>query len=317
MSSKRNPAQKRSGRGDRELAAAATSQRGLVSVRQMRELGISGRAAVHRADVGRLHRVHRGVYAVGHEEMGFHGRLLAAVLACGSGAAISHLSAAALWGLRDRAPVVIDVIVRGQMGRKVDGIRAHRCRAPGPGEVTSHEGIPCTTPSRTLVDMAGTLGERSLGRAVEQAAVLRLLDVAAVDAAMAAAKGRRGMPLLQAILDPWRTKNSKVPRVRSPLEAMLLSLIVAEGLPRPLCNHKLQVGNRTIETDLFWPKQRLVVESDGYATHGTRAAFERDSRRDQDLLLGNYRVARFTWDQVEREPARTVATIARLLGSAD
>jgi very-short-patch-repair endonuclease len=209
--------------------------------------------------------------------------------------------------------VLIDVIVPCQTGRKIDGIRAHRCRVPGPNEATRYEGIPCTTPSRTLVDLAGSVGQKSLRRAVEQAAVLRIFDIDAIDAAMDQGKGRRGMPQLRAIVEPWRAEDSIVPRVRSVLEAVLLSLIVTHGLPRPLCNHKLRVGGREIEVDFLWPEQRLVVESDGYATHGTKAAFERDPRRDQDLLLSGYRVARFTWDQVEREPTKTVTTIAHLL----
>ncbi|HEY5052308.1 MAG TPA: DUF559 domain-containing protein [Solirubrobacterales bacterium] len=291
----------------------AASQEGVVSLDQLGDAGLAPRASQHRAKVGRLHRVHRGVYAVGHASIGRRGELLAALLACGNGSVISHVSAANLWGLRDRAPTLIDVTGPDQRGRKIDGIRVHRCRIPGSEEVTAHDGISSTTPSRTLVDLAGMLGRKSLLRAVEQAAVLRILDIAMIDAAMDRGKGRRGMPLLREILDPWRTKDLIVPRVRSLLEAKLLPMVIAHGLPRPLCNHKLWVEGRAIEVDLFWPEQRLVVESDGYAAHGTKAAFERDPRRDQDLLLGGYRVARFTWDQVEREPGRTVATIAQLL----
>lgn len=274
---------------------------------------MSRRAAAHRAKVGRLHRVHRGVYAVGHDAIGSYGRHLAAVLACGPGSVISHLSAAALLGLRDPEPVVIDVIVTCQAGRKIDGIRARRCRAPAPDEVTVHKGIPCTTPARTFVDLAGTLGRQSLCRVVEQAAVLRILDIAAVDMAIGRAKGRRGLPTLRAILDTWRTENSSLPLIRSPLEAMLLPLIVAAGLPRPLCNHTLQAGGRKLEVDLYWPEQKLVVEADGYASHGTKAAFERDPRRVQDLMRSGYQVVRFTWEQVEQEPNRAVATIRDLL----
>lgn len=313
MSCKRNPAGQ-SGKGDRDLAAKATVQKGLVSVEQMRDLGLSSRAAAHRMKAGRLHRLHRGVYAVGHEATDESGRLLAAVLACGAGSAVSHLSAAALWGLRERGPLLVDVIVPCQAGRKVDGIRPHRCRAPGPDELAVCDGVPCTTPSRTLVDLAGVLGRTGLRSAVEQGAVHGILDVAAVDRALDRGRRRRGVPLLRAIIDNWRSEEARVPRLRSALEAKLLSLILGHRLPRPACNQRLQVGSRAFEVDFLWRDQRLVVEVDGYASHGTRAAFERDPRRDQALLLAGYRVARFTWDQVEREPEGTASTIARLLG---
>jgi very-short-patch-repair endonuclease len=157
------------------------------------------------------------------------------------------------------------------------------------------------------------LGLAGLRSAVEQAAVLRILDIAAVDRAIDRGRGRRGVPQLRVIVDNWRGEDASVPRLRSVLEAKLLSLVMAHGLPRPVCNQKLRVGGREIEVDFFWPDRRLVVEADGYAFHGTRAAFERDPRRDQALLLAGYRVARFTWDQVEREPEATVSTIARFL----
>ncbi len=299
---------------DHALARLAAKQHGVVTLDQLGRLGLTPSAVRQRAEAGRLHRLHRGVYAVGHREIGHRGELLAALMACGAGSVISHLSAAALLGLRDRSPTLIDTIVPGQAGRKINGVRPHRCRGLGPGEVIRCDGVPCTTPSRTLVDLAGMLSRKSLQRAVGQAAVLRSLDITAIDAAMTYGRGRRGVTQLREIIEPWRTEDSKLPLVRSTLEAMLLPLIVSEGLPRPLCNHKLRVGDEEIEVDLYWPEQRLVVESDGYASHGTKAAFERDPRRDQDLLLNDYRVARFTWDHVEREPSRAVATIAHLLG---
>jgi hypothetical protein len=157
------------------------------------------------------------------------------------------------------------------------------------------------------------LGTISLKRVVEQAAVLRILDIAALDAAMMGARGRRGLPALRGIVDFWRTEDAALPTLRSPLEAMLLSLIVAENLPRPLCNHTIHLNGRKLEADFAWPEHRLVVEADGYATHGTKVAFERDPRRTQDLMLAGYRVLRFTWDQVKREPQRTVTTIRQML----
>lgn len=219
-----------------------------MSIDQLAVAGITRRAASHRAEVDRLHRVHRGVYAVGHEAISRRGRLLAAVLACGPGSVISHSSAAELWRLRDQAPVVIDVIVPCQTGRKIDGIRARRCRRPGADEVTVHEGIPCTTPSRTIVDLAGTLGRTSLRRVVEQAAVLRLLDVQDVDRVLARGP-RRGAPQLRAILAAWRSEDDRLPRLRSPLEARLLAAVVEAGLPRPRCNTELWLSGNRIDPE--------------------------------------------------------------------
>lgn len=308
MESKRNR-----GRGDRELADIATAQDGVISIAQLRDIGVTGRAACHRAEMNRIHRVHRGVYAVGHEAISHRGRLLAAVLACGPGSAISHLSAAVLWGLRDPPPAAIEAIVPCQTGRKIDGIRARRCRAPTADEVTIHAGIPCTTPSRTIVDLAGILGRTSLRRAIEQAAVVKLLDLAALDGAVARARGRRGIPALRAMIDPWRSEDERLPRMRSSLEARLLVAAVEAGLPRPRANVELRIDGHRLEVDLLWEEQRLVIETDGEQTHGTRAAFRRDRWRDQILVAAGYRTARVTWSQLEDETAATMARIRRML----
>jgi very-short-patch-repair endonuclease len=241
------------------------------------------------------------------------GRHEAAVLACGPGAVISHLSAAGFWGLREPLPVVIDVIVPDQSGRKVDGIRGHRCRYPEPIEITELESIPCTAPSRTIVDLAGTLGRASLRRVVAKAAVLRLLDLAALDAAIARARGRRGISHLRGIVAPWRTEDGPVPHLRSILEAWVLSAALEAGLPRPRCNVQLRLDGEQLEVDLLWEEQRVVIETDGEETHGTSVAFRHDRWRDQILAASGYRTARVTWDQMEDEPGAVIERIRRLL----
>lgn len=301
--------------GDGEIAAVATSQAGVISIDQLRNSGLTRQAVSHRNQVSRLHRIHKGVYSVGHEAIDWRGRLLAAVLACGPGSAISHLSAAVLWGLRDVPPVVIDVIVPCETGRKVDGIRARRCRYPTPDELTLRQGIPCTTPSRTLVDLAGVLSYKSLRRAVEQAAVVELLDLADLDLAIAQAKGRRGVRTLMAILSTWRSGNGKTPRLRSPLEARILPMLIEAHLPRPRCNVEMRIDSHRLQVDLLWEEQRLVIETDGEETHGTRAAFQRDRWRDQVLISAGYRVARITWRQLEDEPGSVMARIRCMLDS--
>lgn len=245
--------------------------------------------------------------------------MFAAVLACGDGAVLSHGSAAELIGLWDRRPVVIDVIARRRAGRKIDGVRWHNVRRPGAREVERREGIPCTTPSRTLVDMAGRLGTASLRRMVEQAAVLRLLDVPEIDRVLARGR-RRGAPRLRAILTAWRTEDERLPRFRSLLEARFVPVLVEGGLPRPQCNvvpqvdgEPVEMDDKALEVDLLWEEQRLVVETDGEGTHGTPKAFQNDRRRDQVLMAAGYRVARVTWDQLEDEPVAVVARVRRML----
>ena len=245
--------------------------------------------------------------------------MMAAVLASGESAVLSHGSAAELIGLWDKRPVAIDVIAPRRAGRKIVGIRWHNVRRPASDEVETRQGIPCTTPSRTLVDMAGRLGERSLRRMVEQAAVLRLLDVSEIDRVLARGR-RRGAPWLRSILAPWRTEDGRPPRLRSPLEARFLPVLLEAGLPRPRCNvvprvdgKPVELDGKPIEVDLLWETQRLVVETDGERTHGTPAAFRRDRRRDQVLMDAGYRVPRVTWDQLEDEPEAVVALVRRML----
>ncbi len=234
--------------------------------------------------------------------------MFAAALACGEGCVISHGSAAALLGLHDREPVLIDVISPGQKGRGIDGIRFHNVFLPTAEEIARRDAIPCTSVARTVVDLAGQHGERRLRRLIERAASLRLLDLDEVDAVMTRRGRFRGSPMLRMILAEWRRAPAQ-PRLRSPLEARLLSLIAAAGLPAPHCNEKV-CG---LEVDLLWPQQRLVVEADGVAFHDNPVAFERDHRRDLDLSLAGYQVIRVTWQQLEDDPRKTVSAIAKLL----
>ena len=152
-----------------------------------------------------------------------------------------------------------------------------------------------------------------LRRAVEQAAVLKLLDVAAVDLAIENGKGRRGVRSLRAILVDWRAPGEAVPDLRSALEARLLPRLVAAGLPRPECNASIWLDGEQLLVDFLWPEQRLVVETDGCAVHGTPAAFQRDRRRDQLFLANGLRVLRLTWVQLRDEPVEVIGRIERAL----
>ena len=173
-------------------------------------------------------------------------------------------------------------------------------------------GIVCTTVSRTIADMAGESSWGQLRRLVEQAAILRQLDVDEIELVLSRGR-RRGAPRLRTILAGWRSTAEHSPQLRSRLEARLLPLLIEEGLPVPETNVKLNVDGNRFEIDLLWQGQRLAIETDGEETHGTRVAFQRDRKRDQILTAAGYRTARITWRQVVDEPTAVANRIARML----
>ncbi|HET7509829.1 MAG TPA: type IV toxin-antitoxin system AbiEi family antitoxin domain-containing protein, partial [Solirubrobacterales bacterium] len=250
MSCKRNRATERDETRKR-IAALATAQGGVVSLDQLREQGLSKKVVNDQSRAGSLHRVHHSVYTVGHRSITRATHLRAAVLACGEGAVISHATSAAFWGLFDKWPRLIDVTVPVEAGRKIDGVRCRRCRYPLEEEVTVRYGVVCTTVARTLVDLAGIWGTASLRRAVEQAAFRKSLDIDALDLAIHNAMRRRGMRILRAIADDWRTKDGQLPDVRSPFEALALPQLVRMGLPRPKTNVRMVLDGEVLEVDFL------------------------------------------------------------------
>jgi very-short-patch-repair endonuclease len=296
---------------DRAIAALALRQHGVVALWQLGELGLGASGARNRVAAGRLHRVHRGVFAVGHAGLTRNGRYMAAALACGPGAVVSHRSAAALWDLRLRAGAAIDVTSRGSAGRRRTGIRAHSAAALAARDVVAIAGVPCTTLARTMLDVAESAAPREVERAVERAEVLRLLDMSEIDDVLARSDGRRGAARLRAVLSHIRLGATLT---RSELEERFLALCRDARLPRPEVNAWLALAPNGFEVDFLWRPERLAVEVDGHAAHGTRRAFEDDRRRDAVLLLAGWRVVRFTWRQVSDEGARAAATVAALLG---
>lgn len=306
-------------RGSRwgHAAAIADEQHGVISRGLLRDIGLSDSAIRRAVDAGRLHPCFRGTFAVGRAGVGEHGRMLSATLACGTGALVSHRTAGNLLGLLETGPRVIDVISPDSGGRQIDGIRRHDVPRPDGTEVGAFKGVPCTSPSRTLVDLAGILGEGSLRRVVERSAVRGTLDVGETELALAKHR-RRGAPLLRRILGEWARSDAnsgaQTPDLRSVLEARFLALVTAAELPLPECNSVLEVEGRRLMVDFFWQKQRFVVETDGKRTHDNAAAFERDRLRDRALQLAGYRVAHFTYRQVETEPDAIESALRRLLG---
>jgi very-short-patch-repair endonuclease len=284
------------------VAALLDRQLGVVHRDQLRVAGLSDTAIRGRIGSGVLLRVHRGVYAAGHRALRSEARWLAAVLACGDGAALSHRSAAALWGLRASGRERVDVTAPGSRGLRDPLIDLHRARLE-PAEVTVHGGIPVTTVARTLGDLAGVVPGPALERALTQAESVGLYDHDALRAVSERFRGRRGARALHAAL---RTPPAFT---RSELEARMLALCDAYELPRPHVNVRV-CGH---EVDFLWPAARLIVETDGYAFHRSRAAFERDRRRDAELILAGYRVIRITHARLSTDAAGVAATIRALL----
>jgi very-short-patch-repair endonuclease len=297
------------------LAEAAAGQFGVLSLTQLHGLGMSDSAIKHAVRTGRLHPVLRGVYALGRARIGQHGHLFAATLACGKGAIVSHRSAAALMGLLDRAPVLIDVISPNRCGRGIDGIRWHDVRRPQPWEMGTFERIPCTSPARTFVDLAGEVGVRTLRSCFERAAARKLLDLEAVEVAIGPG-GRPGTRDLRALLEEWRPAAPTVAsqRLKSPLEAMVLPLLAKRGLQAPRCNAPVDLVEGRIEVDFLWPEQRFVLEADSRDFHATDVAFERDRWRDRELMRVAYTVLRVTRLQAETEAQAVADAIAARVG---
>ena len=296
--------------GDRALAALAARQHAVVTLAQLTELGLTPSGVRKRVRRGRLHRVHRGVFAVGHPLVSVEGRWLAAVLACGPGAVLSHRAAAALHGLRKSSRTAIDVTAPRRTGRARTGIDVHRGDSLRATDRTIVRGIPCTSVARTLLDLAEVTNRRGVERACDQAEVLRILDVRAVEDALHRAPGRRGAPALAAVMAVHRIGEALT---RSELEERFLSLCNANALPRPEVNAMLATADGYPEVDFFWRGRCLVAEADGYGSHGTRRAFERDRARDRALLVAGFRVVRFTWRQVTEAPTEVAATLRALL----
>lgn len=282
---------------DREIAAIAREQHGIVTARQLLEVGLSDTAISKRAARGRLHRLHRGVYAVGHLGLSQEARWMAAVLACGEGAVLSHFAAAALWGMMQPREGRIDVSVPTQAGRRQrPGIRIHRCQtlaqvieAPSrtaglekrqPRPVAVRNRIPVTAPLRTVDDLRRSAPPHLVRRAIRQAEYL-------------------GLPLDGLVTDG----------TRSDFEGDLLRLCQRHRLPPPEVN--APVGRWTV--DFLWREQRVAVETDSYRTHRGSIAFEDDHLRDLQLRRAGFTVHRFTERQVRTEAAVVAADLARAL----
>lgn len=288
---------------DRRVARLAERQHGVVALAQLVALGLTSDAVHKRAAAGRLHRVHRNVYAVGHACLGVDGRRMAAVLACGSDAVLSYRSAADLLGLRPSSAPILDVSSRTRAGRNRRGIRVHSGATLTPGDITAVRCVPCTNVPRTLLDLAEVVNQRQIERAIDRAETLGIFDLVAVHELLGRSPGRCGAPrLLRAIAaEPVLTRNE--------LEELMFGICRRAGVRLPRVNYA--IGE--YEADFAWPKERLIVETDGRTAHRTTRAFEHDRFRDRRLTVAGWRVIRFTWRQLVNDPDEAAATLRALL----
>jgi very-short-patch-repair endonuclease len=291
---------------DWTIATLATMQYGVVSRAQLLAAGISPGAIATRLNRHQLHQLHRGVYAVGHTALVPLAREMAAVLACGPGAALSHWSAAWLWRLLALASGPIDVTVP-RSNRRRPGLHVHRSRSLAPEDTKIHRGIPVTSPARTLLDLAEVASARELERAFDEALTQRLTTRPALVALVERSQGHRGTGKLRALVN----RGEEPALTRSEAEERFLAILREAGLPTPEVN--TYVARHLV--DFLWRECSLVVEVDGYRFHSSRSAFERDRVRDAELDAAGFRVIRVTWRQLVQEPMAVVARIARALAS--
>jgi len=291
--------------GERERDAAiwalVDAQHGVVTRAQLLELGLSARRIERRVASGRLHPVWRGVYAVGRPQLGRLGRWMAASLACGPGAVLSHGSAAALWEFGPELPGLVEVSLPPGRSSRRAGIRAHRRAALLPADVTAREGIPVTSPVRTLIDLATQLPPGRLERAVNEADKLGRVRADTLRASLDEHRGEPGVAALRALLDPLSFRLSD-----SELETSFRPIARAAGLPTP--ETKARVNG--YEVDFFWPELGIVVETDGLRYHRTASQQRRGLERDQAHLAAGMWPIRFSHWQVKHD-AKHVRDVLR------
>jgi predicted transcriptional regulator of viral defense system len=278
-------------RFDALVADLAARQHGVVARFQLLALGLSREMVDGRIERGVLHRIHRGVYAVGHRRLTREGHLMAAVLANGEGAVLNDRSAAAHWGIQ-RYEGRITVNADGKPRARKNTPFVARSWTLEPDEKTTHEGIPITTVARTILDLAATQPPPKLEKAIREAEFLRLFDLDELLHLIERHPKRKGIAKLRAIVVLAAEARN---RTRSDLEDRFLELLAKEGLPMPEINKRIELPSATIEADMVWPDRQLIVELDGWQAHGTQSAFESDRSRDLALAPTDWRPIRITW----------------------
>lgn len=283
---------------DRWLAELAGAQYGVVGRGQLMERGLTEEAIEVRLRTGRLHRLYAGAYAVGHRMTSREGQWMAAVLASGPEAVLSHWSAAAFWMIRPNSRSIID-ITTPQKSRSWDGIRRHHKALPT-DEVTVEERIPVTTVPRTILDLAATESADTVGNLLRESEYRQLHDRLSLWDLVDRYPGRRGVRKVRTALERLREELSG--HRRSRLEERFAPFLRLHRLPQPRFNDWIFLGGKRYQVDCHWPGTGQIVELDGWEGHGTRTAFREDRARDRALRVAGYSVTRLTWNQLDDEP---------------
>lgn len=289
------------------MAELAEAQHGVVGAAQLRGLGMSRSAIASRVRRGELLQLHRGVYAVGYRPLTEEGHWMAAVVAAGPDAVLSHRSAGMLWRVVPRRYLVPEVVRPRKFG-PLEGLVGHQMKLRA-DETTEVEGIPVTTAARTVFDLAATSTLREVDRAFHELEVRRLWGPVSVRDLVGRHPGHRGVRTLRTVL----ASRKPVGITRNEFEEGFVALLDAHGLPRPRFNATISARGRFFEADALWDRQRLIAELDGGEVHQTEGAFHSDRKRDRILLAEGWRTTRVTWHQLRDEPAAIAADLRDLL----
>ena len=253
---------------------------------------------------GSLHRLHHGVYAVGHTVLSLHAHCLAGVLACDSEALLSHYSAAWLWGLLPTQPIPVHVTTSVRRKPRLP-IRVHHSQTLIDADRAVEDRIPVTSVPRTALDLAAGIRPESLDRLLQRAEELKLFDLPEFESVLARNRGHRGSSRLRRAIAIY----APPPFTRSGMELRFLGLLAEAGIPRPSTGYNVA----GFELDVYWPDLRFAVELDVFETHGSHRSFEEDRVRDEDLKLAGVELNRVTGHRLDREPDRVLERVARLL----
>jgi hypothetical protein len=283
----------------------------VIGVEGLIACGLSQSGITKRAAAGELHRIYQGVYAIGRPDLTPRGQWMAAVLACGPGAVLSFVKAAALHKVRASEARLIDVTMpAGQPMPRHHGIRGH-CADLARQDVTAIDGIPVTSLARTFLDLACIVSDSALERAMNQAVIIEKFDMRAIEDLLRRSKGRRGIRRLRRVLERGDLSGRNVPK--SGLEVRFAELCDAAGLPKPEINRYLLLGDEYHEVDFLWRKQRVVIETDGCRYHSSGWQRARDERRDQLLSTHGFTHARLPEALIANDPTAAGRTACDLL----
>jgi hypothetical protein len=283
----------------------------VVSREQLLQMGLERGAIGRRIRAGRLHPLHVGVYALGHLVIPRQGRWMAAVLASGPEAILSHWSAAALWGIRGNSRTRIDVTVPHR-SRSSDFIRRHISEVPG-DERRVEEGIPVTTVPRTIFDLAATEPLDEVKRLLREMEFKELWDRLSLWDLVERYPRRRGIRKVTTALEGL--EDEPVGEQKNPLEERFAPFCRRHHLPLPHLNHPIEAGGKSFQVDCHWPGTNQIVELDGWQAHKSRSAFREDKARDRRLAAAGYMVTHVTWNQLDDEPDEVASDLRVLLGT--